>query len=307
VFKVHLDTDLGGDPDDLCALAMLLKWPGLEITGITTVAEAGGRRAGYVRYALGLAGRNDIPVAAGADATVADFRYPVAFPEESAYWPEPVPPMPAASPNDALVLLKNSIDRGATVMAIGPYSNLALFDQTYPSLLEQAPLFLMGGFIHSIPSGFPQWGPEVDWNIQYDVKSAHYILERFRPTIIPVEITIQTALRRAYLARLRQSGALGALIARQAEAHARDERYEEKYGRACAGLPDDTINFQHDPLACAVALGWDGVTITKTPLRFEVRDGLLHEWVNDTGRSMPVVTAVDAPRFNQYWLDIVAD
>jgi hypothetical protein len=75
----------------------------------------------------------------------------------------------------------------------------------------------------------------------------------------------------------------------------------------CAGLPDHTINFQHDPPACAVALGWEGVTITETPLRFEVRDGLLHERVSDTGRSTPVVTAVDAPRFNQYWLDLIAD
>jgi purine nucleosidase len=48
VLKVHLDTDLGGDPDDVCALAMLLKWPGVEITAITTTAEAGGRRACYV-------------------------------------------------------------------------------------------------------------------------------------------------------------------------------------------------------------------------------------------------------------------
>jgi hypothetical protein len=26
---VHLDTDIGGDIDDLCALAMLLRWPGV--------------------------------------------------------------------------------------------------------------------------------------------------------------------------------------------------------------------------------------------------------------------------------------
>ena len=31
--KVHLDTDLGGDIDDLCALAMLLRWKDVEITG----------------------------------------------------------------------------------------------------------------------------------------------------------------------------------------------------------------------------------------------------------------------------------
>jgi purine nucleosidase len=55
--KVHLDTDLGGDIDDLCALAMLLRWEDVEITGITTVAESGGRRAGYVQHVLELEGR----------------------------------------------------------------------------------------------------------------------------------------------------------------------------------------------------------------------------------------------------------
>ena len=37
--KIHLDTDIGGDMDDVCALAMLLKWPDLEITGVTTVSD----------------------------------------------------------------------------------------------------------------------------------------------------------------------------------------------------------------------------------------------------------------------------
>jgi inosine-uridine nucleoside N-ribohydrolase len=36
---IHLDTDLGGDTDDACALAMLLGWPGVELAGVTTVAE----------------------------------------------------------------------------------------------------------------------------------------------------------------------------------------------------------------------------------------------------------------------------
>lgn len=63
--KVHLDTDLGGDIDDLCALSMLLRWSGdIHLTGITTVAEAKGRRAGYVQYSLGLEGKNEIPVVA---------------------------------------------------------------------------------------------------------------------------------------------------------------------------------------------------------------------------------------------------
>ncbi|HEY3290035.1 MAG TPA: nucleoside hydrolase [Anaerolineae bacterium] len=67
--RVHLDTDIGGDIDDLCALAMLLKWPGARITGITTVADDAGRRHGYVRHVLAQAGREDIPSAAGADVS----------------------------------------------------------------------------------------------------------------------------------------------------------------------------------------------------------------------------------------------
>lgn len=70
--RIHLDTDIGGDMDDLCALALLLRWPGVEITGITTVTEENGRRAGYVRYVLELEGRGHIPIAAGADLEVRD-------------------------------------------------------------------------------------------------------------------------------------------------------------------------------------------------------------------------------------------
>jgi purine nucleosidase len=54
--KIHLDTDLGSDIDDLCALAILLRWPGVELTGVTTVAEENGRRAGYVRVVLKVSG-----------------------------------------------------------------------------------------------------------------------------------------------------------------------------------------------------------------------------------------------------------
>jgi inosine-uridine nucleoside N-ribohydrolase len=38
--RIHLDTDIGGDLDDLCALALLLGWPDVELTGVTTVLEA---------------------------------------------------------------------------------------------------------------------------------------------------------------------------------------------------------------------------------------------------------------------------
>ena len=54
---MHLDIDLGGDIDDLCALAMLLRWPGVTLTGITVVGDTNGVRTGYTRYALELEGK----------------------------------------------------------------------------------------------------------------------------------------------------------------------------------------------------------------------------------------------------------
>src|SRR5687767_14198655 len=142
--KFHLDTDLGGDIDDLCALAMLLRWENVELTGITTTAESGGKRAGYARYVLELEGKKDVPVAAGADVSAGFYRYPkLGYPDEERYWPERIEALPGAA-EDALRLLKHSIEQRATVIAIGPFTNLYLLDLQYPGILLQTHLFLMG-------------------------------------------------------------------------------------------------------------------------------------------------------------------
>ena len=300
--KVHLDTDLGGDIDDLCALALLLRWPGIELTGITTVGDDKGRRAGYTREALRIAGRDDIPVAAGADMADGYYPYPLGLPDEARYWPRPVPPAPGPV-EVALDLLKRSIDAGALVIGIGPYTNLRLLDERYPGTLARTNLWLMGGYVYPVRAGFPQWGNDMDFNVQVDVRSAQHVFEHGRPSLTPLTVTVETSLRRACLPALRASGPLGALIARQAEAFAEDWENETRLALASPGLPDDTINFQHDPLTCAIALGWrDGIEIAEVPLRFEVRNGLMHEIVDSQGRPTPVVTRIDGMRFSDFWL-----
>src|SRR5436190_1078332 len=47
---------------------MLLGWPDVEVVGITTAIDPGGIRAGFVHRVLELAGRTDVPVAAGFPA-----------------------------------------------------------------------------------------------------------------------------------------------------------------------------------------------------------------------------------------------
>lgn len=303
--EIHFDTDIGGDIDDLCALALVLAWPGAELFAVTTVADDGGRRAGYARHALTLAGHADVPVAAGADISLGCYRPTPGFPaRDKAYWPEPVEPAP--TPHDeALDLLEASIRRGAVVVAVGPYTNLALLERRAPGILGEARLCLMGGHVPAPREGFPQLDYRDDWNVQVDYASAREVFERSSPTLVPLSATVETWLRHAHLPALRRAASpLARLIARQAEAFASDEWKKAEYGRAYAGLPDDFINFQHDPLACAVALGWDeGVEVNELPLKFEVTDGLLRQSIEEGGRMTKVLTKVDGARFSEFWLD----
>ncbi len=304
--KIHLDTDLGGDIDDICALAMLLRWPEeVRITGITTVGEINGRRAGQVKYVLGLEGRSEIPVAAGADNSQGFYPYELGLPPEEQYWPEPIAPVSNAE-TAAAELLKASIDQGATIIAIGPYTNLFLLEKQFPGSLQNARLFLMGGYVYPPREGFPQWKPADDFNAQVDAQSAHFVIAHSTPTFVPLSVTVETALRRAHLERLRNAGLLGRLLARQAEAFAEDEKLGERLGPTCPALPGDFINFQHDPLACAVALGWrDGVEISEIPLRTDLRDGALSQQIVANGKPTRVVTKIDGEKFNAFWLDTV--
>ena len=294
---VHLDTDLGSDTDDLCALAMLLGWPEVAVTGVTTCTDPGGLRAGMTAYALELAGRAEVPLAAGAEGTLAPPMVPFELPD---YWPEPIVPRPSP-PGAALDLLADSVEGGATVVAVGPWTNLALLEAARPGLLGRARVVVMGGHVPAAGPGLPSWGADQDFNIQQDHQAARAVLEACDPVVVPLSATAQVHLRAADLPRLRAAGPLGALLADQAEAHARDQGTIE-LGRTWPGLPDDLLNFQHDPLACAVALGWEGARVEEVPVRLAVGGGRLRMTEAAGARPLRVVTAVDGPAFADAWL-----
>jgi len=307
VAGLHIDTDMGGDIDDLCALALALRWPGAELVGVTTVAEHSGRRAGYVRYVLELAGRLDVPVAAGADASEGFYREFPLLPEgEDEYWPGGVESRPTPI-EDALDLLERSIRRGAVVCAIGPYTNLALLEKRAPGILREARLCLMGGFVYAPREGFPRWDYKRDYNVQVDATAAAVVFDNaVNPTLVTLAVTAETALRASQLGALKEGDALARLVATQAEVYAAAEHRTAEYARVYEGLPDDFINYQHDPLACAVALGWDeGVETEELRLKSTVEDGWLVQRVEDGGRPTKVVTRVDGRAFDDFWLDTV--
>lgn len=305
--RLHIDTDIGGDIDDLCALALALKWPNVELCGVTTVAEHAGRRAGYVHRVLELAGRADVAVAAGADAAEGFYReFPLLPKGEEAYWPGGVESYPTPC-DDALDLLGQSIRRGATICAIGPYTNLALLERRTPGILREAKLCLMGGFVYAPREGFPGWDYKRDYNVQVDAESADVVfVNAVSPTLVTLAVTAETALRASQLEALKAGDALARLIATQAEVYAATEHRTAEYARGYAGLPRDFINYQHDPLACAVALGWrDGVETEELPLNSSIEDGWLVQRVEEGGRPAKVVTRVDGRAFDDFWLRTV--
>jgi purine nucleosidase len=298
--RIHLDTDLGSDTDDLCALAMLLGWEGANLVGVTTNTDPGGIRAGFTEYALELAGRNDIAVRAGAAGSLSGPFAPFAFPD---YWPEEILPRPCRS-GEALELLEASAESGATIVAIGPYTNLAMLETARPALLASCRVVVMGGHVTTPRKGLPQWGIHDDFNVQQDRFAAATVLARCRPIVVPLAVSIEVYLRASHLGRLRAAGALGALLADQGMRHAQDNGRIE-LARDFPELPDDLLNFHYDPLACAVALGWDGVTITDIPTHLELRDDRLWMTRRDGEPEVRVVTAVDGPRFEEAWLQAV--
>jgi purine nucleosidase len=111
-------------------------------------------------------------------------------------------------------------------------------------------------------------------------------------------------LRASHLPRLRAAGPLGALLAAQGEANALDNATTQ-LGRSWPGLPDDLLNFQHDPLACAVALGWEGVTVEEVPTHLGVRDGRLLMRRRQGARPLRMITAVDGRAFEEAWCTAV--
>jgi hypothetical protein len=93
-------------------------------------------------------------VAAGADGSLGGYRLPPGFSDLDRYWPEPVATEPSP-PGAALDLLERSIEMGATVVGVGPWTNLALLEAARPGLLASTRLVVLGGYVRPVRAGLP--------------------------------------------------------------------------------------------------------------------------------------------------------
>jgi inosine-uridine nucleoside N-ribohydrolase len=162
----------------------------------------------------------------------------------------------------------------------------------------------MGGWVDPPAPDLPPWGPDMDWNVQCDPEAATTLLGEADLTLATLPATMRAHLRAADLPRLAASGPLGALLARQTLAHG-DEYRMADLGAAHAGLPDDLLNFQYDPVAAAVSVGWAGVTLASERLVPVSQDGVLRFAPDPAGHPVRVLVDVDGPAFTETWLTAV--
>lgn len=302
MLNYHLDTDFGGDPDDLAALLMLLGMPEVRLSGITTVLDDTGARAGAAYHILEAVGRTDIPLHSGARMGLTTSERP-GIRED--FWPD-VAPRLSPDPGDAIASICRSLAMNAVITMIGPQTNIAMMRRQRDEMLNGRRVVHMGGFIRPATDGYPQWPDADDFNIQFDTRAVEELYgSTALITMVPMPVAMQAWIIDADIERIAGTGLLGQRLADQLRTWGADQNWQD-IGQQHTALPNDLAGIMWDPVTALVATGWDGATIEPMNLVLVAEDGVIHFERNSAiGRPVNVVTAIDTAAFRSRFLDAI--
>jgi pyrimidine-specific ribonucleoside hydrolase len=213
-----------------------------DLRGVTTVGGNAGieTTTRNARAILALAGRGDVPVAAGAARSLvrqAERFAPHVHGENGLGGVQlPDPPGPA-DPRHAVELLAEVLsgaEAPVTLVATGPLTNIALLFAVYPELASTVDrLVVMGGAI-----GAGNITAAAEFNIWFDPEAAHRVLaETDLPvTMVGLDVTMHTTLSPQHVEAIRGAGRVGALAAEALDYY--QERYLSNVGRAIVPVHD---------------------------------------------------------------------
>ncbi|MDX1649408.1 MAG: nucleoside hydrolase [Myxococcota bacterium] len=299
--KVLLDTDLGSDVDDALALGVLLGAPeALDPVAVTTVAGDTRARAFAVARLLGLAGRTDVEVCAGARGPLVRRDRFVWREIETEGYPDGPDAVRSDEPAAERIVRAAREVPALELLAIGPMTNLAHALALDPELPRRvAGLTVMGGHVRRVAIGELECRPGIDYNLCSDPEASMCVLGAgFRTRYVTADVTLQTWMTETQRERL--AAAPGPLAPLLAELVRLWTPWQRRIFTGIGGtLAPDNAAFLHDPLT-VLAL------VDPAPLRFEtlhilptIRDGVLRtlEVPASSGLGAPaqVATAVDAP------------
>jgi pyrimidine-specific ribonucleoside hydrolase len=257
-----IDTDPG--VDDAFAIALACSSPEVELLGVTTVFGNVGLASTThnALRVLALYGREDVPVAAGADR-------PLVYPhphrarhvhgadglsDRSHLLPERATGLAGT---DAVSLMASLLDAAAepvTIVPIGPLTNVALLLAAHPAARGKiARIVIMGG---GLAGGNVTAGAE--FTIWSDPEAARRVLvEEDVPTVlVPLDLTHRCAVDGEWLDTLAAGGPRGRLLVELTTTYR--EYYTQTLGR--------DVTVLHDAVAMAEAIRPGLLATTAHPL-----------------------------------------
>lgn len=298
-----LDTDIGTDVDDALALAFSLRHPDLDLRAVTTVSGDAVRRARIAKKLLLLAGRDDIPVAAGLSGDARQGGRNAEAGHEGVGLLEDGEEL-AISPRDGVsLLLEECFAHAYEVATVGMQSNVAAALERDPTFVEQVPrLVVMGGAFAPVRFLGATLPPSVDHNLNVDQPATLRSLNAGFPTLyVPADVTMGAWLMSSHLEQLRKGDALCRALAQQIDVWS-----PIMHGMARGAIPEDHVVLLHDPLAVACMVDRRFVTSERMPVTVAMHDGCARTFVDPVaGHDAEVITSVDAPAFAQFWLETV--
>jgi len=210
---VILDCDPGHD--DAIALLLALASPELEVLGVTTVHgnQTLEKTTANALRVLDLAGRADIPVAAGADRPLARELTVASHVHGDSGLDGPTLPPAGRAPlgEHAVDFMERTIAASpapVTLVPTGPLTNIALLlERTTGANVER--IVLMGG---AVAEG--NMTPAAEFNIWADPEAARAVFHAgIDTTMIGLDVTHRAVTTPALQERLRATGSIGAFVA----------------------------------------------------------------------------------------------
>ncbi|TWH20059.1 nucleoside hydrolase [Prauserella rugosa] len=248
--KLIIDTDPG--VDDAFAIALAALSDEVDLLGVTSVYGNVPLAATTInaRRVLALCGRDDVPVAAGAQRPLVH-----RHPNEARYvhgadglsgrshaLPEPSRPL---DERDAVTLMADLLaasDEPVTIAPIGPLTNIAALLAAHPAAAEKiARIVIMGGAL-----GHGNTTAAAEFNIWSDPEAAHRVLTGGEApcVLVPMDLTYRCAVDAAWMTELGTSGPIGTAL------DALTPDYREHY-RGALGWDGMVL---HDAVAVAEAI-----------------------------------------------------
>jgi inosine-uridine nucleoside N-ribohydrolase len=303
VIPVLVDCDPG--QDDALALLLALASPELELLSVTTVAgnQTLAKVTDNAIRVLELAGRGDLPVAAGADRPLARELVTAADAHGETGLDGPELPPARGRPVDRhavdfLAELVLSADRPVTLVALGPLTNVALLVAERADAARKLDrIVLMGG---AIAEG--NMTASAEFNVWVDPEAAARVFESgLDVTMVGLDVTNRAVLTPEHADLLRPQGRVGTAVAAMLDFYG--AFYREAYDHG--GCP------VHDAVAVARVARPELVRTERRHVEVDTSSGICRgRTVVDTRRrtvlpepNAQVAVDVDVPAFVALLLD----